>query len=285
MPHTNAGVRMKVIATFTCGSKTTCQTKVDTVVVTVAPSDLREVVKKLSGHSCFYQSRPVGYRDMVVVDGELVRCELLPESADEDRVPVTVAQFRKLWASTHRSHIEEEAEDGASRPNRAANAVRPRRRSRQGQRGTKMMYVIATFTKGRRSETKANTVVVKVDKRDVDEVVTKLSAHSCYYQPCPAGYQDLIVVDGELLRCELLPASKTDKVGPFTVEEFGELWEEQRARHLWVDRDLRQRKQMRKRAALNRMPSGESKARNRSAGQPGSQRPKTSSRTSRKVRK
>jgi len=260
---------MHVIATFTCADDSRCRAKMDTVVVSLGPGDVDEIISKLSVHSCYYQSRPVGYRDVIVAGGDLLRCELLPEIAVEELRPLAMDEFRRSWADEdcRRDGLKGAVvSDARSRPTRKAKSdLRGCRRGKQVmiQKEENMLHVVATFTHGSRSETKADTVVVQAERRDVLDVIAKLAVHSCYYQSCPAAYQDLIVLDGELHRCELLPESQGREAKPLGVEEFRKRWGEQHEWHLDTDRDWRQRLRLRKRAAINRMPGAEGTARER----------------------
>jgi hypothetical protein len=100
------------------------------------------------------------------------------------------------------------------------------------------MFVIATFVCGGRCETRVNTVVVKAGRRGVDEVVRKLSVHSCYYQSWPSRYADLIVVGGDLIRCELTPECEGEGLKVLSLSEFRQLWQKRHRLHREVQEEL-----------------------------------------------
>jgi len=85
-----------VIATFDCGPD--CEAKSNTVVVESSPGELEGVLEKLSKHSCFYQSDPKGYVDLVIVEGRIIRLVLTPDYADEQSTrALAPAEFAALW--------------------------------------------------------------------------------------------------------------------------------------------------------------------------------------------
>jgi hypothetical protein len=93
---------MFVVATFTCWSG--CEWKMATVVVSAEAQQLEELLRKMSRHSCYFQTRPKGYVDLIVVEGNLARCELLPEVAPDGIKPLTLEEFEARWTSEDRGH-------------------------------------------------------------------------------------------------------------------------------------------------------------------------------------
>jgi hypothetical protein len=250
-----------VIATFICGDG--CEVKMNTVVVHCEPSGLDEVVDRLSAHSCYFESGNSGYADLIIAEGRLVRCELLPEVDCDDLKVLTVEEFRPLWDRWDRIHAEAEQERQAESARAGASdhaeefTARARFAERRAARLWRMpeteydimrRYVIATFVNGDMCETKMDTVVLALEPPDTDEVVQQLSMHSCYYQACRSGYVDLIVVDGRLVRCELV--RECDEVGILDVERFRSLWREQNDMHRWIEEELALRMSERRKRAF-----------------------------------
>jgi len=250
-----------VIATFICGDG--CEIKMNSVVVDCEPSGLDEVVDRLSAHSCYYESGKSGYADLIIADGRLVRCELLPEVDCDDLKVLTMEEFGPLWDHWDRIHreVQEEREAETRRPpSEHGEELTPRARfaERRAARlwrmpdtddDTARRYVIATFVNGDICETKMDTVVVAVGPADTEELVQQLSVHSCNYQACRSGYVDLIIIDGRLVRCELV--RECDEIGVLNIERFRSLWREQNDMHRWIEEELALRMDERRKRAFN----------------------------------
>lgn len=267
---------MIIVATFRCGAL--CPAKVDTVAVNAPAADVEEVVAKLSLHSCYYQGHAKGYAydDLAVFDGRLVHCELLPESTDEVRL-LTPQQFRQLWDRRDRLHreVEEElrtehAQDASGHdkkrshdsatpescslaPNGAERRV-PRRVTCVPAGSPSTLYALATFTDGGRSETKESTVLVSLDVAETSQLVRMLSLHSCYWQSHATGYEDLVIAEGRLVRCELTPID--EEVRLLTTDEFRALWEREEQGIREAREEMEQRRRMRAETAIRYDASG-----------------------------
>jgi len=261
---------MIVIASFSCGCS--CHVKVNSVVVAADPAGVDDVIGKLSVHSCYFQDRPAGYDDLVLVDGALLRSELLPESSVDEVTALGIGEFGDLWSHRDRLHREVDQELQSERPMTECKI-----RGRELQRGQRpepeskrlsyderrpvrivcepavalqRVYAFATFTDDGRVETKGSTVVVNIERPDIAELVRRLSLHSCYWQSCSAGYADLVVAEGRLVRCELTPVDRETRL--LSLGEFHALWEEQE-REIEKDKgDIDKRREMRARAAIRR---------------------------------
>jgi hypothetical protein len=241
------------------------------VVVRAEEPDMEDVVRRLSSHSSYYQGDPRAYEDLVVFDGSLLRCELLPEIGQGDALQVVgLEEFREQWDYWDQLHREYDEESEARRTSRGQSARSHIADGRSEQETTsrakpgrdewtrtvcappsdsKKVYVVATFTEGGRAETRRDTVVVNMDPPGLGEIVEKLSAHSCYWQSCPAEYADLAVIEGRLVRCELTQVEEQD-VKLLTAEEFEGLWLQQEQDIREDGEDLVRRREVRETAAI-----------------------------------